>query len=250
MTVNLALIPHFVREGWSTVYIGSIKGIENQLVSQLDDVRYYSIATGKLRRYLDWQNVKDPFRVVKGLYQAYRIIKKEKPNLLFSKGGFVSVPVVIGAWLNKVPIIIHESDLTSGMANQITAPFARMICTTFPETSERLGDKCRYVGPVIRESLKNGNAQRGRKLTGFTADKPVILIMGGSLGSHKINQAVRENIADLTQTFQLVHLCGRGQLDSTYDNHPFYRQYEYVNEELRYREAVKRITGPVAPSDA
>lgn len=232
VTVNLALIPHFVREGWSTVYIGSIKGIENQLVSQLDDVRYYSIVTGKLRRYLDWQNVKDPFRVVKGLYQAYRIIKKEKPNLLFSKGGFVSVPVVIGVWLNKVPIIIHESDLTPGLANQIAAPFARMICTTFPETSERLGDKCRYVGPVIRESLKNGNAQRGRKLTGFTGDKPVILIMGGSLGSHKINQAVRENIADLTQTFQLVHLCGWGQLDSTYDNHPFYRQYEYVNEEL------------------
>ncbi|UNK16269.1 undecaprenyldiphospho-muramoylpentapeptide beta-N-acetylglucosaminyltransferase [Paenibacillus sp. N3/727] len=233
VTVNLALIPKFIEAGWSTGYIGSNNGIEREIVSSISNVSYYSISTGKLRRYLDFQNIKDPFKVVRGVFQAFQIIKSQKPDIVFSKGGFVSVPVVIGAWLNKIPVIIHESDLTPGLANKLAIPFASVICTTFPETANSLGkNKCHYVGPVLREKLKQGNAERGRIFTGFTKrGKPTILIMGGSLGARSINQVVRDSLSKLTEHFQIVHLCGKGQLDSSLTNSD-YRQYEYINEEL------------------
>ncbi|SMF84025.1 UDP-N-acetylglucosamine-N-acetylmuramylpentapeptide N-acetylglucosamine transferase [Paenibacillus uliginis N3/975] len=233
VTVNLALIPKFIEAGWSTGYIGSNNGIERELVTPISSVSYYSISTGKLRRYLDFQNIKDPFKVVRGVFQAYQIIKSQKPDIVFSKGGFVSVPVVIGAWLNKIPVIIHESDLTPGLANKLAIPFASVICTTFPETANSLGkNKCHYVGPVLREKLKQGNAERGRIFTRFTKrGKPTILIMGGSLGARRINQVVRDSLSKLTEHFQIVHLCGKGQLDSSLTNSD-YRQYEYINEEL------------------
>ncbi|GGG61972.1 UDP-N-acetylglucosamine--N-acetylmuramyl-(pentapeptide) pyrophosphoryl-undecaprenol N-acetylglucosamine transferase 2 [Paenibacillus radicis (ex Gao et al. 2016)] len=232
VTVNLALIPRFVEEGWSVDYIGSEAGIERQLIAPLQEVKYYGIATGKLRRYLDWQNVKDPFKVVKGAFQAYRIIRKEKPDVLFSKGGFVSVPVVLGAKLNRVPVLIHESDLTPGLANRIAIPLATGVCTTFSETEQYLpAGKARYVGAVIREQLKQGNASRGRSFCSFSSSKPVLLIMGGSLGARKINQAVRSALGRLTERFQIVHLCGKGQVEPSLES-PYYRQYEYINEEL------------------
>lgn len=232
VTVNMALIPHFVEAGWSVQYIGSESGIERQLISTIPEVNYFAIATGKLRRYMDIQNVKDPFKVVKGLYQAYRLIKKNKPNVVFSKGGFVSVPVVIGAWLNRVPVLIHESDLTPGLANRISIPFATGVCTTFPETGSMLKErKSRHVGAVIREEVKQGDADRGRAYCGFTKNKPVILIMGGSLGSRKINQTVREALTRLTKQFQIVHLCGKKQVDISIVE-PGYKQFEYVNEQL------------------
>lgn len=232
VTVNLALIPHFLKEGWSVQYIGSENGIERQLISTIPEVNYFVISTGKLRRYLDIQNVKDPFKVVKGLYQAYRLIKKQKPNVIFSKGGFVSVPVVIGAWLNRVPLLIHESDLTPGLANRISIPFATGVCTTFPETGSMLKEsKARHVGAVIREEVKQGNADRGRAYCGFTRSKPVILIMGGSLGARRINQTVREALSRLTKQFQIVHLCGKNGVDTSIVE-PGYKQFEYVNEQL------------------
>ncbi|MUT65272.1 undecaprenyldiphospho-muramoylpentapeptide beta-N-acetylglucosaminyltransferase [Paenibacillus sp. NEAU-GSW1] len=232
VTVNLALIPRFQEEGWSVDYIGSEAGIERQLIAPLRNVKYYGIATGKLRRYLDWQNVKDPFKVIKGAFQAYRIIKKEKPDVLFSKGGFVSVPVVLGAKLNRVPVLIHESDLTPGLANRIAIPMATGVCTTFAETEQHLpSGKARYVGAVIREQLKRGDAAKGRAYCGFNAMKPVLLIMGGSLGARKINQAVRASLSRLTERFQIVHLCGKGQVEPGLDS-PNYKQYEYINEEL------------------
>jgi UDP-N-acetylglucosamine--N-acetylmuramyl-(pentapeptide) pyrophosphoryl-undecaprenol N-acetylglucosamine transferase len=181
---------------------------------------------------MDIQNVKDPFKVVKGLFQAYRLIQKNKPNVIFSKGGFVSVPVVIGAWLNKVPLLIHESDLTPGLANRISIPFATGVCTTFPETVQMLkADKSRHVGAVIREEVKQGNADRGRAYCGFTKSKPVILVMGGSLGSRKINQTVRQALTRLAKQFQIVHLCGKKQVDPVITT-PGYKQFEYVNEQL------------------
>ncbi|MFF2483042.1 undecaprenyldiphospho-muramoylpentapeptide beta-N-acetylglucosaminyltransferase [Paenibacillus sp. NPDC058071] len=232
VTVNLALIPRFLEEGWTALYIGSEAGIERQLIEPLEQVKYYGIATGKLRRYLDWQNVKDPFKVIKGAFQAYRIIKKEKPDVLFSKGGFVSVPVVLGARLNRVPVLIHESDLTPGLANRIAIPLATGVCTTFPETEQHLpSGKARYVGAVIREQLKQGDAARGRRFCGFTSAKPVLLIMGGSLGARKINQTVREALGALSEQYQIVHLCGKGQVDPSLES-TRYKQYEYINEEL------------------
>ncbi|WP_025333765.1 undecaprenyldiphospho-muramoylpentapeptide beta-N-acetylglucosaminyltransferase [Paenibacillus sabinae] len=233
VTVNIALIPEFIRAGWVTEYIGSVDGIERQLITSNFNVKYHSISTGKLRRYLDWQNVKDPFKVVKGIFQAYQLIKKLKPNIVFSKGGFVSVPVVMGAWLNKIPVIIHESDLTPGLANKLASPFASLICTTFSETDSAFNNhKCHYVGPVLRDELTKGSAERGREFVGFSnTKKPVILIMGGSLGSRKINHVVRESLTQLTKRFRVIHLCGKGHLDSSISN-PDYREYEYINEEL------------------
>lgn len=232
VTVNLALIPKFAQAGWEIKYIGSENGIEKQLVARLDHVPYAGISTGKLRRYFDWNNFKDPFRVIKGIFQAYRLIKREKPNILFSKGGFVSVPVVFAAWLNRVPVIIHESDITPGLANKIAMPFATRICTTFPETAKGLDPKkAVYVGAIIRDELKQGNRERGLAFCGFQPNKPVLLIMGGSLGSQKINQVVRQNLTSLLRYFQIVHLCGKGHIDETL-NQPGYKQFEYINEEL------------------
>ncbi|MFD1957447.1 undecaprenyldiphospho-muramoylpentapeptide beta-N-acetylglucosaminyltransferase [Paenibacillus thailandensis] len=232
VTVNLALIPKFREAGWQVEYIGSENGIEKQLIEPLGDVRYYGIATGKLRRYLDWQNVKDPFKVVKGAFQAYRLIRKRKPDVVFSKGGFVSVPVVLGAWLNRVPVIIHESDLTPGLANRIAIPFAKAVCTTFPETEQHLDKgKARYVGAVVREELAHGRADKGRMICGFTKHKPVLLIMGGSLGARKINETVKAALSRLTERFQVVHLCGKGQVDPAIKHHS-YKPFEYLNEEL------------------
>ncbi|CAM3525032.1 undecaprenyldiphospho-muramoylpentapeptide beta-N-acetylglucosaminyltransferase [Marinicrinis lubricantis] len=232
VTVNLALIPRLQQEGWTCEYIGSYEGIEKQLVSQLKDVTYYGISTGKLRRYLDIKNMKDPFRVMKGVMQAYRMIRKSKPDVVFSKGGFVSVPVVLGAWLNRVPAVIHESDLTPGLANKIAMPFAKKICVTFPETMNHVSkDKAVLVGGVIRDELRSGSKTRGYGLCGFTSEKPVILIMGGSQGSKVINEKIRSLLGRLTDRFQIVHICGKNQVDASINNR-YYKQFEYVHEEL------------------
>ncbi|MBA4542274.1 undecaprenyldiphospho-muramoylpentapeptide beta-N-acetylglucosaminyltransferase [Thermoactinomyces daqus] len=232
VTVNLALIPHFLREGWEVEYIGSENGIEKQLIAGLDQVRYHAISTGKLRRYFDWNNFKDPFRVLKGIFQAYRLIRRQKPGLIFSKGGFVSVPVVIGGWLNRVPVIIHESDLTPGLANKLATPFASKVITTFPETTRYFkSDRAEYVGAVIREELKQGDREQGLAICRFSPNKPVLLIMGGSLGAKRINEAVRENLVSLLEQFQIVHICGKGQVDSSLQFEG-YKQFEYVSDEL------------------
>lgn len=232
VTVNLALIPEFQKKGWETRYIGSADGIEKQLISKLENVSYESISTGKLRRYFDWKNFSDPFRVLKGVFQAHRIIRREKPNIIFSKGGFVSVPVVLAGKINRVPVIIHESDITPGLANKLAIPFANKVCVTFPETEKLIkGGKGDYVGAIIRKELKNGDAEKGRAFCGFTGNLPVLLIMGGSLGSQKINQLIRENLSTLLTQYQIIHLCGKGNLDPTSER-PGYFQLEYVSEEL------------------
>ncbi|MBO7747832.1 undecaprenyldiphospho-muramoylpentapeptide beta-N-acetylglucosaminyltransferase [Paenibacillus sp. MWE-103] len=233
VTVNLALIPLLQDQGWDAVYMGSSGGIEKQLIARLRDVDYYPISTGKLRRYLDVQNVKDPFRVMKGVFQAYRTIRKLRPDVVFSKGGFVSVPVVLGAWLNRVPVIIHESDLTPGLANRIANPFARKVCVTFGETAAHIkGGKAVHVGPIVRRELLRGSAVKGLQWSKLLPGKPVLLVMGGSLGSKRINDAIRRNLPELTKTFQLIHLCGKGELDDRYAKVKGYRQYEYVHDEL------------------
>lgn len=232
VTVNLALIPLLRKDGWRIHYIGSENGIEKELIQGTEGVDYWPIATGKLRRYMDWQNVKDPFKVVKGLWQAYRIIKKYKPDVVFSKGGFVSVPVVLGAWLNKVPVIIHESDLTPGLANRIAIPFSTGVCTTFPETGRSLpSGKSRHIGAIVRKELHEGNARRGRDLCGFRSGKPVLLVMGGSLGARRINETLRQALPNLLPHYQIIHLCGKGGLDPALQSQG-YRQFEFVGEEL------------------
>lgn len=232
VTVNLALMPHYVREGWDVHYIGSENGIERELVAAVPQATYHAIATGKLRRYLDWNNVKDPFRVLKGVWQSFRLLGRIRPSIVFSKGGFVSVPVVAGAWLHRIPTIIHESDLTPGLANRMSIPLATKVCTTFPETEKHLpAAKAVHIGAVLREELFRGDAYRGFTLCDFVRAKPTMLVMGGSLGSLRINRAVRERLSELTETFQIVHLCGKGNVDPALESRS-YRQFEYVQGEL------------------
>jgi UDP-N-acetylglucosamine--N-acetylmuramyl-(pentapeptide) pyrophosphoryl-undecaprenol N-acetylglucosamine transferase len=231
--VNLALIPVFQREGWEIDYIGSKDGIERNLIEQLEHVTYHPISTGKLRRYMSIENIKDPFKVIKGTLQAWKIIGKRKPSVIFSKGGFVSVPVVLGAKMRGVPAVIHESDYTPGLANKLAIPFAQKVLATFPETMEYLPDgKAEYVGAVIREELFQGSKEKGLELCGFNLEKPVLLIMGGSGGAKKINETVRASLDKLLPRFQIVHICGQGKTDPSF-NQTGYIQFEYVNEELK-----------------
>lgn len=231
--VNLALIPIFQSDGWEVDYIGSKNGIERKLINQLDGVTYHPISTGKLRRYMSKENFKDPFKVLNGTIEAWRIIGKRKPSVIFSKGGFVSVPVIMAAKLRGVPAVIHESDFTPGLANKLAIPFAKKVLATFPETVKYLPEnKAEYVGAVIRDELFQGDRSKGLELCGFTKEKPVLLIMGGSGGSEKINNAVRSSLDELLPAFQIAHICGQGKIDTSI-NRDGYKQFEYVNEKLK-----------------
>lgn len=231
--VNLAIIPVFLEEGWMIDYIGSENGIERELIEPIEGVMYHAISTGKLRRYFSKENFKDPFKVLKGTWQAHRIIGKKKPAVIFSKGGFVSVPVLVAARMRGVPAVIHESDYTPGLANKIAIPFAKKVLATFPETVQYLPEeKAEWIGAVVRDELFTGSRERGFQQTGFTPGKNILLIMGGSAGSQKINQSVREALTDLLRDFQIIHICGKGNVDEDY-NQTGYLQYEYVQEELK-----------------
>lgn len=230
--VNLALIPTFYKEGWEIDYIGSKDGIEKELIAQLDYVTYHSISTGKLRRYMSKENFKDPFKVLKGIFQSWSIMGKRKPRIIFSKGGFVSVPVILASRLRGIPAIIHESDYTPGLANKLAIPFAKKVLATFEETLEYLPEKKReYIGAIVRKELFEGNKKSGLDFLKFTTEKPVLLIMGGSGGSERINESVHKGLPELLKTFQVVHICGKDKIDEEYKQ-AGYVQYEYINEEL------------------
>lgn len=235
VTANLVLIPRLLEEDWEIHYIGSKNGIECELASRIKGVLYYPIATGKLRRYWAWANVMDLFKLMLGLAQAYWLISRIKPAIVFSLGGFVAVPVVVGASWNRVPILIFEPDLHPGLANRISRKFARVICTTFAETAaiDRKGDgKIVHVGPIVKEELKFGSCARGIHLCEFVDKKPILLVMGGSQGAERINRIVREALPDLLKSYQIVHICGVGKTDHAYDQHRGYKQFEYVHHEL------------------
>ncbi len=250
VTVNMALIPIFQKEGYTIDYIGSHDGIERELIGQMNDVTYHSISTGKLRRYMSIENFKDPFKVMKGVMQAWRIIGKTKPSIIFSKGGFVSVPVVLAAKLRRIPTIIHESDYTPGLANKLSIPFVNQVLTTFPETLEYVPEKkSTYVGAVVREELFTGSEEVGYQLTGFTKRKPVLLIMGGSSGSEKLNTIIRNCLDDILQHFQVIHICGTGHLDPAIKQEG-YVQYEYVQDELKDMFAITDYVVSRAGSNA
>lgn len=237
--VNLALIPIFLAEGWQVDYIGSKEGIERNLISEIDEVTYFPISTGKLRRYMSLENFKDPFKVLKGTFQAWRILGRRKPQVIFSKGGFVSVPVLLAAKLRGLPAVIHESDYTPGLANKIAVPFARKVLATFPETLKYLPEKkTEYVGAVVRNELHKGNKDLGFEFTGLHPNgKPILLIMGGSNGSEKINRHIRNNLDVLMDDFQIIHICGKDKIDDSIQKEG-YVQYEYINEQLSHIFAV------------
>jgi len=232
VTPNLALIPHLDKLGYDVHYIGSYNGMEKDLVEK-KGIPYHGISSGKLRRYIDLKNLSDPFRVVKGVGQAAKLIRKLKPDVVFSKGGFVTVPVILGAKLNRVPSIIHESDMTPGLANKISIPFATKVCTTFAETLKHLPeDKAVLTGTPIREEILQGDRAKGLSLCEFSTSKPVLLMTGGSLGAVRINDVLRESLDMILEKYQLVHLCGKNNLKEELVGIQGYRQFEYVNEEM------------------
>lgn len=232
VTPNIALLPRLRLAGYDIAYIGSRDGIEKKLI-EAQKVPYYGISSGKLRRYFDWKNFTDPFRVVKGFSEASALMKKLKPDVVFSKGGFVSVPVVMAARRRRIPVICHESDLTPGLANRLSMPAATKICCNFPETVQYLPkEKAVLTGCPIRKELMEGSRTAALTLTGFVPDRPVMLVMGGSLGAAAINQAVRDALPRLLEHWQIVHLCGKGKTDETLQGRKGYVQYEYIQKEL------------------
>lgn len=233
VTPNIALMPELKKRGYEISYIGSYAGMEKGMI-MATQTPYYGIATGKLRRYFDLKNFTDPFRIIKGYFEARSHLKKLRPDVVFSKGGFVSVPVVRAAHALKIPVIIHESDMTPGLANKLCIPVASKVCCNFPETLKYLpSDKSVLSGSPIRSELFEGNRERGLAFCGFTDDKPVILVMGGSLGAIAVNEAVRAVLPELLKTFQVIHLCGKGKTDESLSHTVGYVQYEFIKDELR-----------------
>lgn len=233
VAVNVALIPQFKKEGYDDIsYIGSKDGIEKDMIQDISDVKYYSISSGKLRRYFDWKNFSDPFRVLKGIYDSILILRKKKPDFVFSKGGFVSVPVCMAAKILKIPTVLHESDLTPGLANKINIKFANHIFTTFEDTLKFLpNNKSSLIGAIVRDDIYNGDASKAYNYCNFTKDKPVILVMGGSLGSKIINEFIWNNIEQLTKNYQIIHLVGKGFVNDSISIQG-YKQVEFLKEDL------------------
>ena len=232
VTPNIALIPGLKERGYEIFYIGSYNGIEKKLIEDMN-IPYYGISTGKLRRYFDLKNISDPFRVLKGIHEAREILKKIRPDIIFSKGGFVAVPVALAASNLKIPLLIHESDMTPGLANRICIPYAVKVCCNFPETRDSLPEGKAFVtGTPIRQELLHGDADAGREFCGFNRKKPVLMVIGGSQGSVFVNTKIREALPELLKNWQVVHLCGKGNLDDSLDHTPGYRQYEYIKEQL------------------
>ena len=251
VTLNLGLIPLFLADGWEVVYIGSKNGIENELIKKINGVKYYAIETGKLRRYFSWENFKDAMRVPLGIFQAWKIIRKEKPNIIFSKGGFVSFPVVFGGYLAGVKkIYMHESDVTPGLANKMSLPFISTFFTTFADTADYVKnkDKVCYVGPVLTDRLNNGNPENALAMCNFNAGKPVVMFVGGSLGAKSMNNAVIKHLEKLLNKYQIIHICGKGQIPMA--RCEGYAPFEFVDKEFKDLMALADIVVSRSGSNA
>ncbi|MBO4905009.1 MAG: undecaprenyldiphospho-muramoylpentapeptide beta-N-acetylglucosaminyltransferase [Lachnospiraceae bacterium] len=251
VTPNIALIPALTTAGYDIHYIGSYEGMEKALIEDYS-IPYHGIATGKLRRYFSWQNFTDPFRVIKGFFEANRLIKQLRPSIVFSKGGFVSVPVVWAAHKNHVPVIIHESDMTPGLANKLSFSSATKICCNFPETVSALpADKAVLTGSPIRAELMLGDAGKAEEICGFEdPEKPVIMVVGGSLGAASVNDIIRKILPRLTEKFNVLHLCGKGKKDESFVGTKGYFQMEYAKDEMKDLFALSEVVVSRAGANA
>ena len=233
VTPNIALIEALRQQGWSMEYIGGIDGVEKHMIEPLQIV-YRGIHCGKLRRYFSWQNFLDPWKILLGIAEAYRLLWRFHPHIVFSKGGFVAFPVVVAAKLLKIPVVAHESDFTPGLANRLSLPFVNKICVTFEAVTKhfKYPEKVIHTGTPLRESVLHGDRARGLVYCGFNDTQPCILVMGGGQGAQVINQCIRAGLDEWLKTFQIIHLCGVGKIDLACLEKPFYKQIEYASEEL------------------
>jgi UDP-N-acetylglucosamine--N-acetylmuramyl-(pentapeptide) pyrophosphoryl-undecaprenol N-acetylglucosamine transferase len=230
VTPNVALIERCLAEGWQVFYAGSPAGIEKTIIEPLG-IAFYPISSGKLRRYFSWRNFIDPFKVLLGVMQAMLLCWRLKPDVIFSKGGFVSVPLAIAGWLLRIPVIIHESDMTPGLANRLCVPLAHQVCVTFPQTRNYLPE-ARVTGTPVRRAILDADPVRGRQFLSVSADRPVILVIGGSLGSETINRVVRQSLQQLLIDYQVVHICGKGNCDPALADLDGYHQVEFLDAEF------------------
>lgn len=254
VVVNLALIPALEADGWDIAYIGSETGIERDLLTDFPKVRYYPIPTGKFRRARTWENmrrnVKDVGHVLSGVAEARRVLQRERPHIVFSKGGFVSVPVALAARHLKIPVITHESDRTPGLANKMLMPFAQRVLLTFERTADFVPkDKAYYLGPIIRPQMQDGSAREGLMRFGLKGEKPVLLVVGGSLGAARLNRLVWENLDALLQSFEIVHSVGAGKGDSQMEREG-YVQVDYIRAGMNDAIAMADVVVSRAGSNA
>ncbi len=232
VTPNIALLDVLKNHFEDIYYIGTEKGVEKALIEG-EGIPFFTIEAGKLRRYIDVENLKDISKIFKGYKKSVKILKKLKPDVVFSKGGFVSCPVVWAARKLKIPVVLHESDITPGLANKLSLPSASKICYAFPETEKHLPEGKRvYTGLPVRKEILEGDREKGIEICGFENDKPVLTVIGGSLGSVFLNDTVRMNLNELLKHFNICHLCGKGHIDHSLLNVNGYCQFEYVNKEL------------------
>ena len=241
VTPHLSLIPRLKEAGYEIHYIGTENGIEHQMIAAIPGITYHSVKSGKLRRYFSLQNFSDPFKVIAGAAESVSLMRKIKPDVVFSKGGFVSVPVVVGAWMCHVPTVCHESDLTPGLANRICAKFAWRVAATFPECAKALGEKGVMTGTPLRPELFQGSRAAGLALAGFDGSKPVLLMTGGSLGAQSVNACLRKALPELLPHMDVLHLCGKGNLDESLKDLPGYCQKEFLSAEMPDALAVADI---------
>jgi len=235
------LIEKFHQMGWQTFFVGSESGLEEHLL-QHSSVEFHAVSSGKLRRYFSWKNLLDGFRLVRGIWQAFWLIRRIRPEVVFSKGGYVSFPVVFSAWVCRVPVVAHESDTTPGLANRLALPFLDVLCTSF-DVSDRLAGSTSvkkgllhrmppivHTGTPMRRELLQGQAVRGRQLCGAAESDSILLVVGGSLGSEAINRVLQSAVESLCQNYFVVHICGRGNVSAAFEKQPRYRQFEFVGE--------------------
>ena len=233
VTPNIALIAVLQRDHWKIDYIGSQEGVEKSMIKALD-IPYHAVQSGKLRRYFSWKNFFDPLKIALGIIQSYALLRKLNPDVVFSKGGFVAFPVVVGAWLNRIPVVAHESDMTPGLANRLSYPFVHKICITFAPAKKHFKrqEKVEITGTPIRQSLFEGDKTKGLRLCGFQNNKPCLMLIGGSQGANAMNVCLRQTLDQLSRGFQIIHICGKGKIDPALSKRAGYFQLEYAEEEL------------------
>ena len=255
VTPNLALIESWQAQGGRAIYIGRSKSIESELLERLDDVPFLSIPSERLRRYFHWGNFIMPFIVLVGIIKAYLHLRKFRPRVLFSKGGFVALPVVIGGWLNRIPVIIHESDGSLGLANRLSLPFTTHVCVAQKRAKKRINHpSVHHTGSPVRlefevpsphkaltqfnlksalppsySGLREMSTPQQKIEDFFQQERPLLVVFGGSQGSHKINEEIRSNLNQLMEQFEVVHVCGKGGVEEEI-SHEFYHQFEYIHQ--------------------
>ncbi len=230
---NLALVPYLEKADWKPVYIGSKSEMELDLVRSMSHLPFYGISTGKLRRYFDLKNISDIFKIIKGLIEAINHLRRIRPVAVFAKGGFVSVPVVWAAWLLHIPSIIHESDLTPGLANRLMMPFAKKICLSFEKSASMVPSQKKVLtGIPVRDFLAKGDPLRGRALCAFSEKGKVLMICGGSQGSKAIDEFVWNHLEQLLSKYLIIHLGRSKACTGTIPVREGYAYFEFVREEL------------------